>query len=424
MIQISILQGPNEGRNHPIEPGQAILMGRGSNCQIKLDDSSVSRVHCQLEIKDGQVHLVDTNSSWGTLVNGSKVEERILHAGDKVQIGNTIFRIDDDEASTDQTLPPGASKSIIGNIKTEAEKPKAASSSSKSVRLAPNDWSGKTYLHYEVQDLISDSITGVTYAAQDTKANRKIALKLFRPEFLSQEVKQERFVRAMKTMIPLEHPNLIQVYNAGKKSGLCFTACEFVEGESAAQMIERIGISGMLDWRNVLQIAVHISRALEFAEEHQIVHRNITPKTILIRSIDKVAKLGDLFLAKSIDLEDENVVTQKGELVGELSYMAPEQLDSDKKIDCRADIYSLGATLYALLTGRPPFEGRNTVDTINKVLNDTPASPKATHLSIPDMMEGVVMKMLARSREERYQHPSNLLKDLERTAMFNALTID
>jgi len=427
MIHLAIIKGGKQG-TYPLPVGKAVLLGRGSSCDIQIDDPAVSRVHCQLEYDGDTVKLVDTNSSWGTLVNGKKMTECDLQAGDKITIGETVLLIEDEDADTLRTMPP--KREFAGAAAEEFAKPAARAqaatpekSSAPAGQFIPADWPGQTIMHFEVQEQLAVSRTGVLFLAWDTKKNRNVALKLFRPEYLQKESDRQRFIRAVKTMLSLRHPHLVTIYAAGIQKRLCFIVSEYIEAASAAQMIERIGVSGMLDWQNVLRIGHQIGQALEFAAEHKIVHRNITPNNILVRESDKVAKLGDIIFAKALEGTNSEQITRQGELVGELAYLPPEQLDNEQPVDCRCDIYSLGASLYALLTGHPPFEGRNTAQTINKILNEEFVSPKKIHLSIPDMFEGVIIRMLAKSPVDRFQTPTQLVKDLERTAKYQGMVL-
>jgi serine/threonine-protein kinase len=179
----------------------------------------------------------------------------------------------------------------------------------------------------------------------------------------------------------------------------------------------------MLDWQTAYRVAVHIGRALQEAAEHHIVHRNITPQNILVQASDKLAKLGDLMLAKAFEGVLQVDITAPGKLVGELPYMSPEATHGTKDLDARSDLYSLGATVYSLLTGRPPFESKSTVELINKVRDDVPVPPKRYQLSTNDLFEGVVLKMLEKRPQDRYQIPTQLLKDLERVGKYQGVTI-
>jgi serine/threonine protein kinase len=198
---------------------------------------------------------------------------------------------------------------------------------------------------------------------------------------------------------------------------------EYVDGESIEQVIQRIGVAGMLDWHYALRVGVDIARALDYAHGLQIIHRNIAPPNILVRGSDKVAKLGDLMLAKAQEGTLTQRITYLGQLSGDLNYMPPERTYSTQAMDGRSDIYSLGAILYALLTGRPPFADVSSIETIAKIRKADPERPKKFHMAIPDLFEGVVLKMLAKRSDQRYQTAAELLKDMELVAKFEGVTV-
>ena len=186
-------------------------------------------------------------------------------------------------------------------------------------------------------------------------------------DFTRDDEEVQRFIRAMTTAVELKHPNLIAVYAAGKQGDTCWFAMEYVDGEPLTKLIEKFGTLKMLDWRFALTVGVHIAQALEAAHEKHVIHRNISPENIMIRKDDNVAKLGDMMLAKALEGIKAKQITKPGELVGDIAYMSPERTKSDVEVDTRSDIYGLGATLYALLTGKPPFTGKTLVETIAQI---------------------------------------------------------
>ena len=409
--QLIVVAGPDKGRSFPITGAEILLIGRSKATQTALADPHVSRVHCQVEVEDGKIMLMDNESAAGTLVNGKRVSQHQLRSGDVIKIGETQLRYQDDEAGEVATVLPGA---------MPAPKP-AAVAAGGGDKLA--DLVGKTLAHFEVGEIIAKGQSGFIFQARDTKDNRTVALKVLKPEFSRNEDEMQRFIRGMKTVMPLRHPNLVALYGAGKTGNYCWMAMEHVEGESLTQVIQRLGTAGMLDWRHGLRYAVHIARALDYAAQHQIVHRNISPQNVLIRSSDKVAKLGDLMLAKAMEGTMAQQITRPGELVGDVNYMSPERTRGSADIDSRSDIYSLGALTYTLLCGRPPFEGGSLVETITKIRSADPVKPKKFQLSTPDLFEGTVLRMLAKRPEDRFQTPAELLTDLERVAKFQGMTI-
>jgi len=400
--RIRVIAGPDQRKSYPLEEGQTLIVGRGQATQTRLTDLQVSRVHCQFEVTKGKIWLADGGSAAGTLLNGQKMERQEIKNGDVVRIGGTQLCLELAQVDEQSTMLAGALPSSPEGAEAKVGELAALV--------------GSTISHYEIGPVLAKGQTGAVFRGRDTKNDRAVAIKILAAEFAKNEEEEQRFIRAMKTVMPLRHPNLVTVYGAGKSGPHCYIAMELIEGESARQMIERIGTAGMLDWRDAFRVALHVARALEFAHEKQIVHRNLTPQNILIRSSDKLTKLGDLVLAKALEGTMAQQITRPGQLVGPLAYMAPEQTHGSATGDTRSDIYSLGATVYALLTGRPPVEASSLVEMIKQIRQAEPVTPKKYQLAIPDIFEGVVMKMLAKRPADRFQTPTDLVTDLERVA--------
>ena len=190
-----------------------------------------------------------------------------------------------------------------------------------------------TLAHYEIGPVIGKGRVGMVFHATDTKDDRPVALKVLLPEFSKNEEEMQRFIRGMKTMLPLRHPNLVTPYAAGKTGTHCWVAMEYIAGENLTQVIERIGVAGMLDWKHAFRAAVHVGRALEYAHGEGIVHRNVTPTNILRDATSKTVKLGDLMLAKALEGTASEQITRPGELVGDVEYMSPERTRGTDEVD-------------------------------------------------------------------------------------------
>jgi pSer/pThr/pTyr-binding forkhead associated (FHA) protein len=409
---LHVVAGPDRGRNFLLKAGDLLLIGRSKATETRLNDPHISRVHCKVEAEGDEVVVIDNESAGGTFVNGKKITRQVLKPGDVIRIGETQLRLQEGDPSEQSTLAPMPPKRGTGSGKFAAGGPD---------QLA--DLVGKSVSHFDIDAIAGRGQTGIVFHAHDTKEDREVALKVLVPEFSKNDEEMQRFVRAMKTMLPLRHPNLVTLYGAGKSGPYCWIAMEFVDGESLTQVIQRIGTAGMLDWRHALRVAIHVGRALEFASGQQIIHRNITPQNIVVRSSDKLTKLGDLMLAKALEGAGAEQITRPGELLGDVRYMSPERTRATAEVDGRSDIYSLGATVFALLTGRPPFEGATLLETITKIRQAEPAKPKKFQLSIPDLFEGTVLRMLAKRPDDRYQTPASMLADLERVAKFQGMAL-
>jgi serine/threonine protein kinase len=403
-MHLLVTAGPDKGRVIPLSGDGTLLVGRSKSTPTRLTDPHVSRVHCQLKQQGDQVSVIDSESSSGTFVNGKRITEHLLEPGDVIAIGETQMVFQGADHAEHLTQPPEA---------------RAAAKQAGEL----TDLVGKKISHFEIGAVIAKGTAGVVFRAQDTKEQKTVALKVLQPEISQNDEEMQRFVRAMKTMLPMRHPNLVAIYGAGKTGSYCWISMEFVDGESLAAVIPRIGVAGMLDWRYALRVAVHIARALAFAEKNHIIHRNITPHNILMQNSDKCFKLGDLMLAKALEGTMAMQITRPGELLGDVNYMSPERTQGTGSVDGRSDVYSLGATVYALLTGRPPFLGDSLPEIVRKIRQDEPAKPKKFHLSIPEQFEGIVLQMLAKRPEQRFQISADLLANLERVATFQNVAV-
>jgi serine/threonine-protein kinase len=265
--------------------------------------------------------------------------------------------------------------------------------------------------------MLAKGQAGPLFEATDTTNHQPVALKVLWPEFSQDQQEVKRFVRAMKTMLPVRHPHLVSLYGAGRSGTYCWMAMEFVDGESLAQVLKKTEPANRLDWQEVLRIGVHISRALAFAHHRRILHRNITPPNILIRSGDRTAKLGDLMLSKALEGSLAAHITSKGQLLGDLHYLPPERTSGQiGEVDERADLYSLGATLYTALTGRPPFQGKSLMETILKIRQEKLVSMRSLQPAVPAELDQIVMKMMAKIPGDRYQTAAEVLTTLQKYA--------
>jgi serine/threonine protein kinase len=410
--QLFITSGPDKGRSFPLVLGETLQVGRSQATATRLTDPTVSRVHCEIEW-DGKRALVINISSSGTHINGHSIAQQELKPGDVMRVGNTELALRmpaDQEASTvvggDKSAPqPNPAPKPIGG------------------EQAVTSLLGKTLSNYVLEQIIAKGATGVVFKAKDTASNQVVAFKVLEPSAVCQEEDMQRFIRAMKLMLPLRHPNLVPLHKAGKTGAFCWVAMEYIDGESMTQVIKRIGVAGMLDWRYGFRVAVHIARALDYAHSQSIIHRNVTPQNIMWRAADKTALLGDLMLAKALEGTPCQQITKPGELVGDVGYMSPERTRGTAEVDCRSDLYGLGATVYALIAGRPPFGTGTLIEMVTRIRTTEPEKPRKYQMAIPDMFQGTVMRLLAKRPDERFQTAQEVLSDLERVGKFAGVTV-
>jgi serine/threonine protein kinase len=210
---------------------------------------------------------------------------------------------------------------------------------------------------------------GSVYRAHDPRSNSLVAVKVFTDDLTADAVLLERFTREFNAASKLEHPNVVRALDFGIEDGVSFLVTEFVEGVSLGQMIEE---QGRLTEEAAVRIITQVSQALQYAHERNVIHRDVKPDNILVRS-DGMVKLADFGLAK--DFDDDRLLTRPASGLGTPHFMAPEQYRDAKDVDARSDIYSLGATLYCAVTGRVPFDGcASLVALARKVKGDIPSA--------------------------------------------------
>ena len=407
-----VIAGPDKGKVFVLSDEYNVLLGRSRQANSKLSDLAVSRVHCEIEVKGKRIFLTDLESGTGTAVNGKRVAECELRSGDLIRIGDTQLRLEGAGSVNDLAEASTVAPKKVLPVTPIPARPVLTTAD----RL--HQLKGTNLSHYEIGDVIARGHSGLIFKANDFKHDREVAFKVMWPEFSRNDDEKQRFTRAMKTMIGLSHPNLVTLYGAGKTGPYCWIAMELVGGESVTQVLSRLGTANQLDWRSVLRIGAAVARALEYAHGKNIIHRNITPQNVIVGKTPNVTKLGDLMLAKAMEGSLSKPITRPGEILGNVRYMPPEPTTSDAEIDGRADIYSLGALLYSLLAGRPPFEAGTSMDTIVKIRQEEPVRPKKFQMALPDLFEGVVLKMLAKHPDSRPQSAKELLKDFERVAKY------
>jgi len=394
-------------------------IGRGSECEVRLADPSVSRLHCRIQCDKNSARLIDAQSRWGTRVNGILVHETLLKHGDLIEVGDTVLRIESiaESPHTTVSLSPVGSCPASDSLDQEVESDDSADASSPYV--IAQDWEAQRLHRFRIGGLIARARTGLVFHATDSAGGQRYAIKLFHPVNFQKPEAWKRFLRAVRLSPSFRCEQIVPVIAAGRQGGVCFTVSRFVEGGSVAEWIRRTGIAGMIDWPTALSLAKDVSQALIALESAEVVHRNITPQNILIQQAGTNAYLNDVILSRAWDTVSNDRVTTDGELVGDLAYCAPETLGSGFPVDSRADQYSLGATLYAMLAGRPPFQAPSLAAMIPLVLHQSPASPREFNLAIPAPVEAVILRLLSKRPDQRYQSSVELAEDLRKVSRSN-----
>ncbi len=260
---------------------------------------------------------------------------------------------------------------------------------------------------YRLVEKVGRGAMGTVYKAIHKGLNRVVAIKILRRDLATDKTQIERLKREAKLLADLEHPNVVRAFDAGESNGFPYLVMEYVEGETLRDKIAR---EGPLPEDVALRITRDIADALEKARRMGVVHRDVKPGNILIKK-DGAPKLMDLGLAKGpIDAG----LTQHGATVGTPQFMSPEQAESPDQADTRSDIYSLGATLYAMVTGKPPFEGSTLAEIITKVMSQQPVPPGMLNREVSSEVNHLIERMMLKDASLRYQTPALVMADVDR----------
>lgn len=260
---------------------------------------------------------------------------------------------------------------------------------------------------YKLLEKLGTGSMGTVYKARQLTLDRIVAVKILAPWLAENPGYVRRFEKEARVIARLNHPNVVQGFDADERAGIRFFSMEYCDGPTLLQVLER---GGAMDEDRAIAIVTQIARALDHAHENGLVHRDVKPDNIMLVE-GGVAKLCDLGLAKDTVVEGGS--TDRGVTIGTPNYISPEQARGDAEIDIRSDIYALGATFYHLLTGVPPFDGPNPTVVMVKHLNEPPVPPRDRVATVHGATERVVLKMLAKAPKDRYQTPAELLDDLE-----------
>lgn len=271
--------------------------------------------------------------------------------------------------------------------------------------------SPKIFGNYEIIRELGRGGMGIVYLAKDVRIDRLVALKeLILDPNLSEKDKEEtvvRFKREAQAAGRLSHPNIVTLYDVGEDHRTYYIAMEYLEGTSLKDILAE---KGKLPLNEAIRVVRQLAIAMDYAHQQSIVHRDLKPDNVIILR-DGTIKLTDFGIAR---VGTAPSVTQTGSMLGTLAYISPEQLHDSKSVDGRADIFSLGALFYELLTGKLPFEGDSIGSTILKIMSETPLPPSFYNPLVPKSIDVIVEKALKKKPSERYQHAIAMAEDLDK----------
>jgi serine/threonine protein kinase len=263
---------------------------------------------------------------------------------------------------------------------------------------------GETISHYKILERLGGGGMGVVYKAQDLSLDRFVALKFLPPDLTRDIEARERFVHEAKAASSLEYPNICSVHEIGEHDGQTFIVMGYYEGETVKRKIER----GPLPIDEAINITCQVAQGLAKAHDAHIIHRDIKPANIIVTK-DGVAKILDFGLAK---VSGRTLLTKSGTTLGTAAYMSPEQARSES-VDQRSDIWSLGVTLYEMLTGKRPFASDYEQGLVYSILNDEPKPLRSVRTEISEAIEKICQRAMAKGLENRFQTAAELIADLD-----------
>jgi serine/threonine protein kinase/formylglycine-generating enzyme required for sulfatase activity len=278
-----------------------------------------------------------------------------------------------------------------------------------------SDFIGKSFGRYHILEQLGEGGMAVVYKAFDTRLETDVAVKVIRTDNLPQNAVAralKRFEREAKALARLTHPNIVSVTDYGEQDGSPYLVMKYLPGGTLKQKMGK-----PIPWQEALKMLLPIAEALDYAHSQNMIHRDVKPSNILLTDRGQ-PMLTDFGIAKILDLEETIDLTGTSAAVGTPEYMAPEQATA-KSVDHRADIYALGIVLYEMVTGRKPFIADTPLAVLFKHVSDPLPSPKKYVPNLPDGVEKVLLKALAKQPEDRYQSMAEMVEGLERLKGFD-----
>lgn len=374
MPKLVIEKGAGRGDTFRVLPGESLRIGRHPRSNIVLADALVSRKHLSIESRDDGFYVCDEGSLNGVLLNGERIIEAKVRPGDKIQVGDCLlsFLADDERRMSGGLI-------------------------------------GREIASHRIVERIGRGGMGTVYKAIQLSLDRVVAIKFLAPELTRDPDFVERFVAEARAAGRLSHRNIVQVFDTGRWDELCYYTMEYMPFGSIGNQITG---AQKLPAANVLPMMVDVARGLVYAERKRVVHRDIKPDNLMI-GYEGVVKIGDLGIAKT--LLDRPTVAQADGVYGSAHYMAPEQaLGHD--IDCRVDIFSMGATFYRVLTGHPLFSGKSQREILIKLVKQKPDPIRDVEPSVPKPLAEIIDRMVQKNPAERYRSAREFVDELEALA--------
>ena len=261
---------------------------------------------------------------------------------------------------------------------------------------------------FELEKKIGRGGMGMVFRAKRLNNDELVAIKILPLKMAKSKNLRQRFVREAKAAAQLKHPNLVGAFEVRQNGGYLYYVMEYVDGQDLSKLL---GEDEYLPERQALKIIRQVALALDYAHKENFIHRDVKPENILIDQTGLV-KLGDLGLAKNVE-EEDHALTMTGMPIGSPKYISPEQAKGVKNVDLRSDIYSLGATLYRMVVGRPPFEGENAAMVMAKHMNEPITPPRHLNEEVSEVTNRLILKMMSKLPQNRHANAAEVIAEID-----------
>lgn len=420
-VSLRVIAGPHEGQEFRFEEHHTLLVGRSVHAQLRLkEDVHFSRHHFRLEANPPSCFVMDLGSRNGTFVNGQRITERYLKDGDIVSGGRTKILVSvRDPHQQVQELPPPA-EIPVPRIRAERLAGQRAGRSApapreRSRQLGEAD-SAVQIKGYQVYEQIGAGDLGTVYRAIRQATGEECALKVISPAARTDEKAIQTFLREASILNQLQHQHIVRLVEMGASGTELFLSTEFLPTLSWERLSASWPVAQRI--RIACGIMSQILSALEHAHTRSMVHRDVKPGNILITRVDGklFAKLADFGLAKHYTTAGMSQMTREGDVIGSLPFMSPEQFINSREARPACDLYSAGATLYWMISGRQPIALENHPCKFLAILED-PAVPLQDHCpEVPQELARLIHRSLEKSPELRFTSAGEMRQQIRKFA--------
>ena len=383
-VILTVVEGPHQGARFEFQDHDTFLVGRSPDVQFRLPlkDKTLSRIHFLIEVNPPLCRIMDMASTNGLRINGKLLHLSDLQDGDLIDTGVTSLRLTLEDRDTTEVIQEGSTTSAWMTTPVMETCP-----------VFPN---------YEIERTIGQGGMGVVYQALRGNDGQRVALKVIQPAVAAKPMVLGRFLREASLLRKFNHPGIVPFLDMGFTDGRFYLAMEYVEGPSVADLLKSFG---PLSISTAVGLARQVLKTLQYAHGLGSVHRDIKPENILLKPVGPNHKvlLADFGLAKIYHESSLSGLSLSGQIGGTLAYMPPEQITHFKQARPPADLYAVGACLYALLTGKKIFEmvGRPEQQ-VSWVLFREPDPIQSHRPELPDALASIIHQSLAKAPADRF----------------------